>query len=245
MFLWRCALVAGLLIAGVGVPSGTMAQAVSLLHEASFSPGRGSLFAIRETPMNGSASLFAGRGGASLFAPFPERRSRQSGLVSLGAGASQVARIRALIGRAEAGKRGYDAVQYGAVTLPGKLPTEMTIAEIYRWIERTPGQQHAIGRYQFIPATLRRVVGILGVAESAVFAPQLQDRLADVLLAEAGLKAVQGGEIERHAFMNNMAKIWAGLPTSNGKSHYDGYAGNKATMTWTYFDAEMGRIFAG
>jgi hypothetical protein len=42
--------------------------------------------------------------------------------------------------------------------------------------------------------------------------------------------------------MNNMAKIWAGLPTSNGKSHYDGYAGNKAMVTWARFDAVMARI---
>jgi hypothetical protein len=45
--------------------------------------------------------------------------------------------------------------------------------------------------------------------------------------------------------MNNLAKIWAGLPNSTGKSHYHGYAGNQATMTWARFDAEMAMIFPG
>ncbi len=45
--------------------------------------------------------------------------------------------------------------------------------------------------------------------------------------------------------MNNLAEIWAGLPTTNGKSHYDGYAGNRATMSWAQFDAAMAQIFPG
>jgi hypothetical protein len=53
------------------------------------------------------------------------------------------------------------------------------------------------------------------------------------------------GKMERHDFMNNLARIWAGLPNSSGKSHYEGYAGNKAVMTWDKFDAEMARIFPG
>ena len=119
----------------------------------------------------------------------------------------------------------------------------MTIQEIYDWIAQTPGQQHAIGRYQFIPATLRRLVAQLGVAQSQIFTPQIQDRLGDILLVEAGLNAFGQGDIERHAFMNNLARIWAGLPTSSGKSYYDGIAGNRASMTWAYFDHQMSLIF--
>ncbi len=72
-----------------------------------------------------------------------------------------------------------------------------------------------------------------------------QDKLADQLLAEAGLARFQAGELTRHGFMNNLAKIWAGLPNSSGKSHYHGVAGNRATMTWAHFDTHMARIFAG
>ena len=85
----------------------------------------------------------------------------------------------------------------------------------------------------------------VGVSLDARFTPRVQDQLADVLLQEAGLRRFRSGEMARQAFMNNLAKIWAGLPNDTGKSHYHGYAGNKATMTWASFDAQMARIFPG
>lgn len=119
----------------------------------------------------------------------------------------------------------------------------MTLKEIYDWIDATPGQPHAIGRYQFIPPTLRRVVHSVGVPEHARFTPAVQDALANQLLKEAGVNRFLNGKLSRDAFMNNLAKIWAGFPTSQGKSYYHGYAGNYATMTWSDFVAEMDRIF--
>jgi hypothetical protein len=44
----------------------------------------------------------------------------------------------------------------------------MTIEQIYAWIKAILGQPHAIGRYQFIPATLRRLVDITGIDKGAV-----------------------------------------------------------------------------
>lgn len=155
---------------------------------------------------------------------------------------SDVHLIRALIQEAESRKDGYDAVHFGARIRPGKRPTEMTLAEVFEWIDATPGQPHAIGRYQFIPPTLRRVVAKAGVNMSQRFNRKVQDQLADILLAEAGFHRFRTGALGREVFMNNMAKIWAGLPNSSGKSHYDGFAGNKATMTWARFDAMMERI---
>ncbi len=122
-------------------------------------------------------------------------------------------------------------------------PTQLSIAQIYHWIDTTPGQPHAIGKYQFIPKTLRRLVHKLNLPPETRFSPLVQDRLADVLLAEAGLHRFLRGDMSRHAFMNNLAKIWAGLPNSSGKSHYHGYAGNKASVSWAKFDAEMKTIF--
>lgn len=189
------------------------------------------------------ASLFTGQESGSLFAPYPVRLSAPmaQGLVSTSG--SQADRVRHLIARAEAGPLGYDAVQYGATIRPSKRPTDMTIAEIYDWIDATPGQPHAIGRYQFIPATLRRLVVRLGASPQARFSPALQDQLADLLLIDAGMDDFLAGDIARHTFMNNLAKIWAGLPNSSGQSHYHGFAGNAATMTWASFDLEMSRIF--
>ncbi len=195
-------------------------------------------------------SLFIGRASGGLFAPFAPRDRTPSGRLADAYGPvlsndPEAELIRNLIAYAEAGRDGYDAVQYGATRKPGRPPTEMTLGDIFAWIEATPGQPHAIGRYQFIPSTLARLVSLLGAGAEERFSPQMQDRLADILLQEAGLAAYRSGEMTRHDLMNNLAQIWAGLPTSSGRSYYDGYAGNAATMTWSQFDIEMTRIFQG
>ena len=193
-------------------------------------------------------SLFAGTREGGLFAPLSDRRSDSDVVYpdpatsTLGVYAEW---IRGLIAQAEAGPDGYDAVQHGAKIRPHAPPTQLTLAEIYAWIEDTPGQNHAIGRYQFIPVTLRRLVERVGVPPDARFSPNVQDALADELLHEAGLEQLLSGEMTRTRFMNRLAAIWAGLPTSSGKSHYHGHAGNKATMSWGHFEAEMAKFFPG
>lgn len=190
------------------------------------------------------ASLFVGRAETGLFAPWPEARAAPLP-ASLSRQARGVARqIRDLIGQAEAGRAGYDAVQWGARIKPPARPTAMTLAEIDRWILDTPGQPHAIGRYQFIPRTLSWLVQRLGLPPETQFTPEVQDRLADLLLADAGLDAVIRGEIERIVFKRNLARIWAGFPLPNGKSYYEGFAGNKATMSWQRFADRLDRILS-
>jgi len=188
------------------------------------------------------ASLFAGQGSGSFFAPWPDRKPMAQRARSKD---PLVAHLLDLIASVEATEAEYDTIQLGARILPGKRPTDMTIAEIDAWIKDTPGQPHAIGRYQFIPPTLRRLVKKADVSYFATFTPAVQDQLAQILLEEAGLRALKTGQITRTAFMNNMAKIWAGLPNTSGKSHYDGYAGNKAVISWDRFEREMDALFAG
>ena len=221
------------------------AEANSLFSSNTFQNGGAALMPARQTDLNrgGAPSLFIGKDGPSFFAPFPVRISNSASDAFLAMTQQGVVGLRNVIGQAESRRDGYDAVQHGARVRPQNAPTSMTIGEIFDWIAATPGQPHAIGRYQFIPATLRRVVSEVGFDRGTKFTPRVQDRLADVLLTEAGLQRFDRGLIGRHQFMNNLAKIWAGLPTSNGKSHYDGYAGNKASMTWSDFDAQMRRIF--
>ena len=224
-----------------------LAEQVSLFQQASLLSARSPLFdgAGGSGDSSGSASLFVGQQGASFFAPFAPRNRHKEGDGLLRRGGTQVDQLLELISHAEAGSKGYDAVQHGARRKPSKRPTQMTIHEIYLWIKQTPGQPHAIGRYQFIPATLKRLVTAQGVSQSAVFSPAIQDQLAQQLLVEAGMNKFLGGQITRKTFMNNLAKVWAGLPTSSGKSYYDGYAGNKATMSWSYYQREMVKIFPG
>jgi hypothetical protein len=152
-------------------------------------------------------------------------------------------RLLALIARAEAGPADYDAVQHGARVPPPEPPTELTLDQIDAWIAATPGQPHAIGRYQFIPDTLRRLVRAEGLPPQTVFVPGVQDRLAKVLLQEAGLADFRAGDLPRAEFMHNLARIWAGLPLPNGRSYYEGHAGNSATMTWADFEGTMRQIW--
>lgn len=223
-------------------------QQMSLLQPGLFSSAGQPLFNVQranfETGGGRSvASLFMGREGGSLFAPYPKRQRQPARLLLPARAASQIERVRALIGQAESGAKSYDAVQHGAAILPAKPPTQMTLQEIYDWIIATPGQQHAIGHYQFIPTTLKRLVTQVGIDLNQVFDQRVQDRLGDALLIEAGMNAFRRGTMERHTLMNNMAKIWAGLPNSTGLSHYHGIAGNRATITWAFFDQEMANIF--
>lgn len=187
-----------------------------------------------------SPSLFVGARTDGLFAPLPDAAiDAPPGL----SGTTQTAQLLSLIARAEAGSAGYDAVQYGARIRPTKPPTQMTLGEIYRWIADTPGQPHAIGRYQFIPSTLREVAATAGIGPEHRFSPAVQDRLAHVLLDRAGLNAFETGQMSRRTFMRNLARIWAGLPLPSGKSYYEGYAGNSATMSWAAFETGMGQIW--
>ncbi len=203
--------------------------------------GAQALFARAGSPeaRTGSASLFSGA-NRGLFTPI-RRSPAQDPLPQ--PNASPVGKLRDLIAKAEAGRAGYNAVQLGARVRPEKPPTQMTLAEIFAWIDATPGQPHAIGRYQFIPKTLAGLVKQAGLPHRAQFSPALQDRLADMLLNQAGLQDFLSGETGRVTFMNALARVWAGLPTSSGQSHYHGYAGNRASITWAFYKAEMLRIF--
>jgi muramidase (phage lysozyme) len=163
-----------------------------------------------------------------------------------GAGRARIAAaLRDLIAAAEAGPKGYDAIHFSARDLPAKPPSQMTLAEIRDWIAATPGQQHAIGRYQVIPKTLEMLVARLALPDHARFDPALQDRLADSLIDDAGLGALMAGELDAAAFMDGLARIWAGLPLGNGQSAYQGVAGNRATIARAAFEARIAVILGG
>lgn len=157
---------------------------------------------------------------------------------------TKVAKLLDLIGQVEAGKRGYDSIHLSAKRLPRTEPSNLTVDEVFKWIRETPGQHHAIGKYQIIPATLLRLTRTYGVAGTARYDTALQDELGYRLLVEAGLKNFQSGKIGLDQFMNQIAKVWAGFPMQNGKSAYHGKAGNRAVITREQFEAAMRDIFA-
>ena len=53
-----------------------------------------------------------------------------------------------------------------------------------QWIQS--GRLHAVGRYQFIGPTFRRVVRAMGISRDTKFTPELQDMMALWLLRNGG-----------------------------------------------------------
>ncbi|WP_123619067.1 hypothetical protein [Phaeobacter piscinae] len=156
---------------------------------------------------------------------------------------SDVEQLFALIAFAEAPGGRYDAIHHGAKVKPGKKPSQMTLAEIYTWIDRTPGQPHAIGNFQIIPSTLLNLQKRLGLSDGTRFSRETQNRMAALLISDAGYQKFAAGRMSRSKFMDNLARIWAGLPLVSGRSAYHGYAGNRATITRAFYSEQMERIF--
>lgn len=147
-----------------------------------------------------------------------------------------------LIAEAESMPHGYDAVNTRSTVPPPKPPSQMTLAEIEVWTAATPGQQHAIGRYQIIPATLQMLRTELKLKPTALFDPGVQDRMAERLLNQAGFEDFLTGKMETGAFMDAIALIWAGLPLESGLSAYEGFNGNRATITRAVYQRRIDKI---
>lgn len=150
--------------------------------------------------------------------------------------------LRDLIAEVEAGAAGYDAVVLSATVKPPKRPTQMTVREIFAWIDTTPGQNHAIGRYQFIPTTLEYLISRTKTPVSAQFTPALQDRLANILLHQAGAGEVSTGRISDALFLDQLAQVWAAFPMRDGRSAYAGIGRNKALMTRRTYEMRVAEI---
>ena len=136
-----------------------------------------------------------------------------------------------LLGRTEGTDkgRGYnETLGYGAYTGGDLDLTGMTLNEvddIQSDMLKHPNNtwnSSAIGRYQIVRTTLRSLKKELGLTGDEIFSPQLQDQLAQALLERRGYSRWKAGEISTKAFLNNLAKEWASLPTAKGRGYYSG-----------------------
>lgn len=89
----------------------------------------------------------------------------------------------------------------------------------------------AVGKYQFLRKTLASLVKEGVVSAEDQFTPDIQETLFTALAKRRGLDDYTSGKIDEATFANNLAKEWAGLPTTNGMSFYQGDGLNKATAT--------------
>ena len=157
--------------------------------------------------------------------------------------------LKALIRKTETGKTD-PAVQYETIighnqNKLAKPLTQMTVGEIIAasdvWRKRFGTTSGAAGAYQIIKPTLVGLAKQLGIDLGEKFTPELQDRMADQLLATRGLGAFLRGTITVEAFGNAIAREWASFPVlstsrrgetvlKRGQSYYDKFAGNSALI---------------
>jgi muramidase (phage lysozyme) len=135
-----------------------------------------------------------------------------------------------LVASAESGKNGYNKI-FGGKTLN---LTSMSVGDVLatqREMIRNGSPSSALGRYQFINKTLKGLISDLGIPLNATFNEELQDKLGVALMKRRGWDKFKSGKMTEDQFLNNLAKEWAGLPTTKGTSFYAGDGLNRATVS--------------
>lgn len=166
-----------------------------------------------------------------------------------------------LIRRAEAGPKGYDAIWHGIAVAdhPPKPVSQMTIGEVLDWQDSIDAKYNseAVGLYQFMEDTLRRVYSKAGLSRASLFSPANQDAMALELAAEKGLNEFLAGRKSTVDFGNGLSRVWAGLPSLSsqtdprgrpivaGESYYKHYGGNRATVGTQDVMAALNRLKGG
>ena len=103
-----------------------------------------------------------------------------------------------------------------------------------RVLEMQSGWLYAVGRYQFIPSTLRFAVNSSSVSWSDNFTPDVQDRLMAALVLYKRpviISYLQGSHNDVEAAVDALAREWACVEYRYGRGYYDGYGGNRASLT--------------
>jgi muramidase (phage lysozyme) len=80
----------------------------------------------------------------------------------------------------------------------------------------------AVGRYQIVRTTLRKIRDALDLSGSALFDAVMQDRMACFLLGQRGIDKYLAGRLSEDTLLTNLAKEWASLPQPNGKGYFGG-----------------------
>lgn len=148
------------------------------------------------------------------------------------------------------GEGDYNAINRGrAGDTPGGIQglTGMTFENytVGQVIEMQRTRLYAVGRYQFIPVTLRFAVAHSSVNELDMFTPDVQDRLmaALILYKRPAVGAYLRGDHELEGWaLNELAKEWASIEYRYGRGFYDHIGGNRAHITRAEVSAVLQEI---
>lgn len=138
------------------------------------------------------------------------------------------------------GEGDWNAVNRGwAGDTPGGLQyvigtdcNNVTVGEIISL--QNQGRIYAVGRYQFIPTTLRYAVNVSDVTYSDYFTPQVQNELFAALLEHKrpAVAAYLRGDHDNLAHaLDEMAREWSSVEYRNGRGYHDHVGGNRAHIT--------------
>ena len=145
-----------------------------------------------------------------------------------------------LIGKTEGTDKGdgyNETLAYGAYTGGDVKLTTMTLAGIdalqTQMLRHPKNKWHssAVGRYQIVRTTLRKIKAKLGIPDNALYNEEMQDRMACFLLGGRGIDEYLKGKMTEDALINELAKEWASLPTTAGKGYYVGQHAAVSTDT--------------
>ncbi len=135
---------------------------------------------------------------------------------------------------ADAESNGNYNAHFGVVNNSNPEFTSKSIDDVLEWQAKFVAggsPSSAVGRYQIIKNTLIGLKSSLGLSGSEKYDPSTQDKMAVKLLQGRGLDGFLSGSKNEDDFLNDIAKEWAGLPTTSGLSHYAGDGLNGATVS--------------
>ena len=119
----------------------------------------------------------------------------------------------------------------GIQGLTGQTFENYTVGQV---MEMQRSRIYAVGRYQFIPKTLRFAVKMSDVDELDMFTPETQDKLMVALIVykrPAVGAYLRGAHDNLNWALNEMAKEWASIEYRNGRGFYDHIGGNRAHIS--------------
>jgi muramidase (phage lysozyme) len=136
--------------------------------------------------------------------------------------AQQMQNIRNLIQRAEitpGAENPYD-IQQGEGKKAAVELTKMTVDQVLALQDQRrkkglkKGESTAVGAYQIVQGTLKEKIAQLKIQGDEMFDKDLQDRLADALIKQAGYEdyAANPTPDAKKAFIKRLSGIWAGIP---------------------------------
>ena len=119
----------------------------------------------------------------------------------------------------------------GIDRLTGKTFDEFTVQQV---MEMQVSWLYAVGRYQFVPETLRFAVAMSDVEMKDRFDSKTQDKLmtALILYKRPAIGAYLKGHHDYIGWaLDELAKEWASIEYRQGRGFYDHIGGNRAHVT--------------